>query len=375
MKKIAIVCDQLQEFGGAERVLVELKKIYPEADVFTSFYNPETLGSHKKQVMHWNIVSSWADRIPLLKKLYSPFRFLTPYIWESFNFKGYDLVISSSGSYMCKGIITRPETMHICYLHHPPRYLYYYETAIEWQKHWPIRVYGHFINHGLRMWDYLSSQRVDFFIANSEETKKRIQKCYRRDATVIYPPVSIPVTPTNYQLPAATSYYITTSRLARAKHIDVLIHAANKEKFHLKIIGSGRDAEFLRSIAGPTVEFLSDLPDEDFEKIYKNAKAFLFASVDEEFGIAPIEAMGYGIPVIAYASGGLIETVEEGSNGYLYHTLTTESLLEKIRTLDKLSEAEYTTMRKHARETAEKYTAEVFTAQIKKFIASKIANK
>ena len=191
-KKIALVHDQLQEFGGAERVLVALKKIFPQADIFTSFFNPKTLKTHKEKFSHWPIFTSWADKISLLKKFYSPFRFITPWLWESFDFSSYDLVISSSGSYMAKGIITRPETLHICYLHHPPRYLYYYETAIEWQKYLPIRVYGHLINHYLRQWDYLSSQRVDYFIANSKETQKRIEKFYRRKATIIYPPVNIP---------------------------------------------------------------------------------------------------------------------------------------------------------------------------------------
>ncbi|CAN5183450.1 glycosyltransferase family 4 protein [soil metagenome] len=371
MRKIAIVTDQLQEFGGAERVLVALKQIFPEADVYTSFYTPEALGMHAKHFEGWNIITSWGDRVPFFKRLYSPLRFLTPYLWEAFNFNDYDLVISSSGSYMCKGIVTRPETLHICYLHHPPRYLYYYQTAIEWQKHWPIKVYGNIINHGLRMWDYLSSQRVDHFIANAEETKRRIDKFYRRDSEVIYPPVTIGNEPTSYKLPA-DSYYITTSRLARAKHIDILINAANRVKFNLKIIGSGRDLKYLKSIAGPTIEFLSSLADEEFTEVYKNAKGYLFASVDEEFGIAPIEAMGYGIPVIAYASGGLLETVEEGKNGYLYHELNEDSLLKKISTFEKLTESEHIQIRKYARKTAEKYTFEIFKNNINKFITSKL---
>lgn len=374
MKKIAIVHDQLQEFGGAERVLVALKQIYPEADVYTSFYNPETLGMHKKHFEGWNIITSWGENVPFFNKLYSPLRFLTPYLWEAFNFKGYDLVISSSGSYMCKGIVTRPETLHVCYIHHPPRYLYYYETAIEWQKHWPIKVYGHLINHGLRIWDYLSSQRVDHFIANAQETQKRVEKFYRRDATVIYPPVSIPehfeVQTSRRDISTEDEYYITTSRLARAKHVDILVKAANKAKFNLKVIGSGRDLDYLKSIAGPTVEFLSGLADEEFEEIYKQAKGYLFASVDEEFGIAPIEAMGYGIPVIAYASGGLVETVEEGKNGYLYHELNEQSLLAKISAFEKLSEAEYTAMRKQARKSAEQYTFDIFKTQITNYINS-----
>ena len=133
--KIALVHDQLQEFGGAERVLVSLKKIFPESHVFTSFYNPKSLGSHAQKFKDWKIITSWADKVPFLKKIYSPLRFITPLIWESFDFSKYDLVISSSGAYMSKGAITKPKTLHISYIHHQPKYLYYYETPTQWQKH------------------------------------------------------------------------------------------------------------------------------------------------------------------------------------------------------------------------------------------------
>ncbi len=370
--KIAIVHDQLQEFGGAERVLVALKKIYPDADVFTSFYNPETLGIHRGNFEGWTIKTSWADKIPFLKKLYSPLRFITPLIWESMKFEGYNLVITSSGSYMCKGVITPPHVLNICYLHHPPRYLYGYETAIEWQKYWPIKIYGHILNHGLRQWDYLSSQRVTHFIANSVETKRRIEKFYRRDADVIYPPVEIPE-----KHPLTTdkkSYYLTVSRLARAKHIDVLIRAANQYGFRLKIVGEGRDKKYLRSLSGPTVELLNGITDNELTALYSGAKAYLFAAVDEEFGIAPVEAMGHNLPVIAYASGGLLETVQEGKNGFLYSQLTKESLYEKIQLLEKLSEVQYEKIANEARKSAEQYSFEVFKKKITKYISTKMAS-
>ncbi|HLC94377.1 MAG TPA: glycosyltransferase [Patescibacteria group bacterium] len=373
--KIALVHDQLQEFGGAERVLVALKEIFPEAPVFTSLYIPQRLGIHRKKVEKWKIIASWFDKIPLIKNMYSPLRFLTPLIWESFDFTGYDLVISSSGSYMSKGIITRPPTVHISYLHHPPRYLYYYETAVEWQKHLPIKIYGHIINHNLRAWDYLSSKRVDHFIANSFETKARIKKFYRRDSEVIYPPVTIQST-IQQSTPIGSgsisnnqqSYYITVSRLARAKHVDILIKAANTEKFHLKIVGAGRDEQYLRSIAGSTVEFVGEVKDSKRDHLYQNARAFLFASVDEEFGIAPVEAMGYGVPVIAYKSGGLKETVKEGVNGFLFDELNSDSLVSKIRTLESLSKEEYEQMRKQARMRAKDFSQEEFKKNILAYI-------
>lgn len=376
--KVALVHDQLREFGGAERVLVALKKIFPEADIFTSTFDKNSLGSHKNLVDGWKVNVSWFGKIPIINRFYSPLRFLTPWIWESFDFSKYDLVISSTGSWMCKGIKTKSPTIHISYVHHPPRYLYGYETAIEWQKYPLIKIYGNLINHNLRIWDFISSQRPNFYIANSEETKRRIEKFYRRDATVIYPPVYIPLKNSKFQVPNSkqasisqiqnSNYYLTVSRLARAKHIDILIHAANKQRFNLKIVGTGRDEKYLRNIAGPTVEFLGNISDENIKNVYRNAKAFLFASVDEEFGIAPVEAMGYGLPVIAYRSGGLPETVKENANGYLFDKLSADSLIEKIKLLESLSEEKYLEMRKTARHESEKYSFENFKKHLLEFI-------
>lgn len=369
--KVALVHDQLREFGGAERVLVAFKKIFPQADIYTTTYDLNSLGVHKKIFKNLNIKVSWFGKIPIINRFYSPFRFLTPFIWESFDFSRYDLVISSSGSWMSKGIITKKPTIHISYIHHPPRYLYGYETAVEWQKYWPIKIYGYIINHFLRIWDFQSTKRPDFLIANSIETQKRIEKFYRRKSTVIYPPVSITKNP-NYQIPTA-NYFITISRLARPKHIDILIKAANKMKFNLKIIGTGRDEKYLRSIAGATVEFLGNLPDEKFKEIISNAKAFLFASRDEEFGIACIEAMGYGIPVIAYNSGGIPEYLKNGVNGFLFDLLDPVSLINKIKILNNLSAEKYLQIKKNARKTAEKFSEENFKKNILNFI-NKIFN-
>ncbi len=369
--KIALVHDQLREFGGAERVLVILKEIFPDADIYTSTYDPSYLGSHGQIFKRWKVNLSWFGKIPLVNKLYSPLRFLTPLIWESFDFSKYDLVISSSGAWMCKGIKTKRPTIHISYVHHPPRYLYGYETAIEWQKYLLVKIYGYLVNYFLRIWDYNSSQRPDFYIANSEETAKRIKKFYRRDATVIYPPVSIPKKISGFQF-SVPSFYLTVSRLAGAKHIDVLIKAANKAKFNLKIVGTGRAEKYLKSIAGKTVEFLGNLTDEQLAETYKHAKAFLFASVDEEFGIAPVEAMGYGLPVIAFRSGGIPEYLENNVNGYLFYKLNPDSLIERINELTDLSKDDYFKMREKARVTAEKFTEEKFKKQILAYINSKI---
>ncbi len=367
--RIAIVHDQLLEFGGAERVLVAFKKIFPKADVYTSSFDLKRLGKHQRLFKDWKIIPTWFGKIPIVKYYYSPLRFLTPLIWESLNLNQYDLVISSSGSWMCKGVITRPETIHISYIHHPPRYLYYYETAVEWQKYLPIKIYGHIINHFLRQYDYLASQRPDILIANSEETAKRIKKFYKRDSVVIYPPVEI-ASKDEFKkaLKTKKTYYITVSRLAKAKHVDVLCEAAIKAGVKLKVVGTGREEKHLKKNYGNKIDFVGNVSDKKLKSLLMKAKAFLFASVDEEFGIAPVEAMGFGIPVIAFASGGVKEYVKNGNNGFLYNKLNPESLVEKIRIFERLSDKKREAMNKAARITAEEFTFLNFKRKILKLI-------
>lgn len=367
--KIALVHDQLQEFGGAERVLVTFKKMYPDADVHTSFYSPQKLGRHAHLFKDWNIITSWADKVYPFKRFFSPFRFITPLLWKYFDFSKYDLVISSSGAYVSKGVKTSGKTLHICYLHHQPKYLYGYETPSNWQKHLIIRIYGNFINHFLRMYDFSSSQTVDHFLVNSQEMQRRCTKFYRRDSMVVYPPVSIPE-----KIPAISpnspkpGYYLSICRLSSPKHVDLLINAANKSHFALKVVGTGGHENYLRSIAGPTVEFVGSVPDKQFEELFAGAKAFLVAAVDEEFGIAPVEAQGRGVPVIAYNSGGLKETVHNGENGFLFDELNENSLLVAVNKLEKLSPGAYLAMKKAARKEAEKYSEAIFTNTIKQFV-------
>lgn len=374
---IALVHDHLLEFGGAERVFVQLTELFPDADIYTSAYDPEVVKKHIAQFHHWNVHTSWAMKIPFFKKIYSPLRFLTPFIWESFDFSTYDLVISSTGWFMSKGIMTKnPHNqggpIHISYIHHPPSYLYGYETAMEWKKYWPIRIYALVINHFLRMWDFKASQRPDMLIANSQETRSRIQKFYRRDATVIYPPVHIShIEPKRHTKQAfETGYYLTLSRLAYKKHVDLMIEVANARELPLIIIGSGRDEARLRELAGPTVTIKGYVPDAEFDELFSHAKAFLNCAVDEEFGIAPVEALGRGVPVIAYASGGLKETIQHMKNGILFDDLTQGGLSNALDQLNALSVKAYEQMCQSARKSAMLYTEEVFAKNIMKVVNS-----
>ena len=400
--KIALVHGFLKEYGGAERVLEALHEIYPEAPVYTSFVDFERLGPHAQRIKKWDIRESWVGKSWLIKKLHSPLRFLAPLIWESFNLDEFDVVISSSGWYICRGVITRPETLHICYLHHPPRHLYGYQTSFDWQKHLPIRVYGHLVNHYLRIYDFLAAQRVDYFIANSKETQRRIAKFYRRESEVIYPPVGmaevayenfcVPLLARDKTLPvhnvsgavseansknfvgsppSTRAYFLCVSRLARAKNIHLAIEACNRLNLSLKIIGKGREKQELEALGSRlkarNIEFLGELSDEELSKIYAGAKALIFPAQDEEFGIVPLEAMAYGIPVIAFRSGGVKETIVEGKTGLFFDKLTVESLIKAIKQYNNI-----TINPKDCFNQAEKFSKKRFEREIKTFVNQKL---
>lgn len=362
--KVALVHDFLKEYGGAERVLEALHEIYPDAPVYTAFVDQAGLGPHWERIKNWNIHPSWVQKCWLVKKLHSPLRFLAPLVWESFNFDSYDMVISSSGWYICRGIVTKPSTLHICYLHHPPRHLYGYKTAVEWQKYLPIRIYGNIINHFLRIYDFATAQRVDFFIANSEETRARIKKFYRRDSVVIYPPVNTRINTNNDT--NKHEYFLCVSRLARAKNIHLAIEACNKLGLKLWVVGRGREEKYLKSIAGPEIKFLGEVPDEKLPEIYSGAQALIFPAENEEFGIVPLEAMAAGTPVIALRSGGVVESVIEGKTGEFFNKPTVDALVDILKHFDKKRYNPEDCQRQ-----AERFSKERFKRGIKEFVEEK----
>lgn len=353
--KIALVHDYLQVYGGAERVLEAMHDIWPEAPVYTAFVNWKGLGPHAERIKKWDIRTSWVERNWFVKKFHSPLRFLTPWVWKYFDFSDFDVVITSSAWYMPRGIKTNPKTTkHICYLHTPPRYLYGYDAAKNWHKCFMvypykiIKPYSLIVNYFLRLYDFKISQNVDYFIANSIETQRRITKFYRRNSKVIYPPVDIHSRnvkhiPEMYKdLPK--NYYLVVSRLARAKHIDLAIEACQKLNKKLVIVGKGQDEDYLKSKVQMShslpkeslITFLGEVDDKELPLIYTNAKALIFPAKDEEFGIVPVEAMGYGIPIVALKSGGVPETVIEEKTGVFFDELTVESIISAIKKLEKL---------------------------------------
>lgn len=363
LMKVALVHDYLSEYGGAERVLEALAEIYPEAPIYTAFAikdSPAQLRFRDRE-----IITSWAQKIPgFASKLHSPLRFLTPYIWESFNFDEFDVVISSASWYITKGILTRPDTLHICYCHTPPRYLYGLETSRNWQKNWFVRQYARLVNPGLREYDYLAAQRVDFFVANSENTKKRIEKFYRREAEVIYPPVSLSDKVSKRQ--SSEGYLFTGGRLVAPKHFDLVIQAANQLRLPLKVFGDGPERSRLEALAGGTVEFLGKVDESKLASLYAGARVFVTLAADEDFGITPVEATASGTPVVAYRAGGYLETVIEGTTGEFVDSLDVNELVGVIK---KTLGSRY--KQKDLKKQAKKFSKDRFVREIKGLVEQK----
>ncbi|MBP6913104.1 MAG: glycosyltransferase [Candidatus Levybacteria bacterium] len=346
--KIAIVHDYIKEYGGAERVLEELAKIFPEADIYTSLYIPKFLGPHAKRFKHFKIHTSFLQRFPFKEKLISPFRLIAPLAFMSMNLSSYDAVIvSQTGAYF-PNLINKGHAKLICYTHTPPRYLYGYMTARDWKSNKLKLVIGSIMNHFLRIFDFNSSKNVDQFIANSKEVALRIKKFYRKDAVVIYPPVEIAddtkqIIKSQGKQPDK-EYYLTGGRLARAKGTDIIVNAFLKNKKPIKIFGkgfAGFEERLLSKAKGDggkvNIEFLGEITDEEKLRLMENARAFIFASFDEDFGITPVEAMGQGTPVIAYNSGGVQETVIDQKTGLLYAVNTPDCLNSAIDRFEKLN--------------------------------------
>jgi glycosyltransferase involved in cell wall biosynthesis len=358
--RVALVHDYLREYGGAERVLEALHDIYPEAPVYIAFLDKNALGIHAQRFKDWDIRETWITVLPFYKKLFSPYRIFAKAAFESLNLSEYDLVISSSNAYMAKAVKTK-KGKHYCYCHTPPRSLYGYTTMTDWKKNPVIRMVGYLINHYMRIIDFEVAQRVDHFIANSEETKGRIEKFYRRKSEVIYPPVDLIE---KYSPKKDQGYFLYVGRLAKSKNVDLAIQACTKLNLPLKLVGSGRGLEYLKSLAGNSVKFMGAVDDKELHQLYAGAKAFIFPAEDEDFGIVPVEAMGHGVPVISHRSGGPQETIIEGKTGVFFDELTVESLIEA---LGKIQTIKFD--KKLIRKQAEKFSKKIFQKNIKKLVS------
>ncbi len=355
--RLALIHDWMNQFGGAEVVLEQLVALFPAAPVYTSIYDPRAMPDAWRG---WDIRSSWMNRLPLVQKHHQPFLPLYPLAFEGLDLSHYDVVISNKSGF-CHGIITSPETLHICYCLTPTRYAWRYHDYARREGLGRVsRIVLPPLLSYLRQWDRLAADRVDRFIAISSEIQRRIAKYYRRESEIVYPPVN-----TQRFAPSDgyDDYFLTVGRLVPYKRIDLAVRACTALGLPLKVGGSGRDLARLRSIAGPTVEFLGRVPDSDLPALMARCKAFLFPG-EEDFGITPVEAMAAGRPVIAYAGGGALDTVIEGRTGAMFGEQSVEALVEALRRFDPHA-YDPAAIRRHA----EQFDTAVFGQKIRDYVA------
>ena len=342
--KIALVHDYLREFGGAERVLKTLTEIYPKAPIYTAFSVKDSTA--EKEFKDSKTIESWLAPLLKIGKLYSPLRFLTPLIWGTMDLSKYDLVITSCSWYITRGFKVGPKTKVIAYCHTPPRWLYGYETSINFQKYWPVKVYAAIVGHFMRMYDFNTAQVVEHWIANSKNVQDRIKKFYRKDSTVIYPPVEIEKIVETTKNLKKQDYFLIVSRLVGAKGLEEAVQAFSKlgGKYKLKIIGEAhgysdvekRIRNYELGIRGgrklnTNVELLGRINDEKLYKLYAGAKGFIALARDEDFGMTVVEAMAAGTPVVAFNGGGFKETVIDGVTGLLINDTDEKTIAKAIK--------------------------------------------
>lgn len=357
--KVALVHDHLTQNGGAERVLEALQAIWPEAPTYTLLYDEKKM---KSTFGHRNIRTSVLQNLPFAiskSRWYLPFM---PTATEGYDLSEFDVVISSSSAF-AKGIIPPPHGIHISYCHTPTRYLW--SDTHEYSKsNIPklLQPFSALLLTELRMWDKLSADRVDFFVANSDTTKRRISRYYQHESDVIYPPVdteyfSISEKPKNY--------FLIGGRLVAYKRYDLVIDAFTQLGLPLKVFGDGPMEKVLRASAGKNVEFLGRVSNEERARLFSEAIAFMHPQ-EEDFGITPVESMAAGRPVIAYNRGGAVESVIEGKTGTLFNKQTWQEVADVVMNFDH-TKYDPKIIKKHA----EEFSTSIFRKNIYNFVTEK----
>lgn len=362
-ERVALVHDYLNQYGGAERVLEAFHDLYPDAPVFTSIYAPDLMPSHYRD---WDIRTSFMQRLPAVHRHHQPYLPFYPLAFRRMRLDGFDLILSSSSAW-AKGVPTPPGAIHVCYCHSPMRFAWDFHRYAERERLAGAvrRVLPPFLAL-LRRWDVATSRTVDFFIANSTTVAKRIADFWGRDATVIYPPVD-----TDGAAPVAPSevgdYFLLVSRLVPYKRFDIVIEAFNALGLPLKIVGDGRARPDLERIAGPTIEFLGTVSDEEKYRLYARCQAAIFPAEDD-FGIAQVEVQAAGRPAIALAAGGALDTVIDGVTGVLFSPQTPEALIDAVQRFQRMT---FSTDQIVAH--AARFSRERFLREIADFVAERLA--
>ncbi len=314
-KRIALVYDRVNKWGGAERVLLVLHEMFPDAPLYTAVHNPATAGWAK---VFPKVIPSFLQKFPYATTNHELYPWLTPLAFESFDFSEYDLVISVTSA-DAKGIITKPHTKHICYCLTPTRYLWSHEQEYKNQLDPMSKFISLPVFNYLKTWDKIAAYRPDSYIAISQTVQKRISKYYHRDSLVVYPPVDTDkfLAPDLKDYSTLTKdYFLYVSRLVSYKRADLVAEIFNDLKLPLKIIGLGKLGKKLRKLASENIQILGEQTEKELLFHYQNAKALVYFH-EEDFGIIPVEAMSSGTPVIGLNKGGLSETVIHGITGVL----------------------------------------------------------
>lgn len=373
--KLALVHDYFREWGGAEEVVKALHEIWVEAPIYTSYVTDnfvvdqpsETAQDLSKPRQAGDLVlasasikTSWMQNIPESMRSWNGLTPLLPFAFGSFDFSDYDVVISSSAAF-AKTISVKKPTVHICYCHTPPRFLY--GLARERKDATRLDMLEAPFKWWLKHIDQASAGGVQHFIANSHVVAERIKRIYDRDATVIYPPVDIDKFSTSDERRETSEYFVIFGRLSPIKHFEIAVEACTKANIPLKVIGTGIAEKQLRSIAGPSVEFLGRVDDQTVAQIIAGSKAVINTILDEDFGIVPLEVLGAGKPVIAYASEAAKETMIDGVTGQFYFESNAHVLATLLANFD-TTRYDPSTLRKHA----EKYAKSRFMEEMRAFV-------
>jgi glycosyltransferase involved in cell wall biosynthesis len=324
---LALIHDWLNQLGGAEDVLETLVAMFPGAPIFTSIYWREKMPAHYRQ---WPIRVSFMDRLPAIHRHHQPYLPLYPFAFQSFDLSAYDLILSNKSGF-CHGVRKPPGAVHVCYCLTPTRYVWGFDdyAAREGLSPAQIQILRPVLNL-LKQWDKAAAARVDHFIAISSEVRRRIARFYGRDSAIIYPPVN---TDRFDIADSVGDYFLCLGRLIPYKRVDLAVQACTALNLPLLVGGDGRDRARLERMAGPTVKFLGRVSEADLPGLVARCRAFIFPGL-EDFGIAPVQAMAAGRPVIAFAGGGALDTVIENQTGHLFHQPTVQSLIFTLQSFN-----------------------------------------
>lgn len=326
--RLALVHDWLNQNGGAEDVLEHLVRFFPDSPVYTSMYAPDLMPAEYRA---WDIRRTWMDRLPGIHRHHQRYLPLYPLAFRNLDLSTYDVVLSNKSGF-CHGVNVGAETLHICYCLTPTRYVWDLEAYLDREQFGRgVRAAARLVAKLYRRWDYAAAQRVGQFIAISTEVQARIQRIYGRESTIVYPPVEVAArfAPSD----VTDDYFLVVSRLVPYKRIDLAVQACTRLGLPLIVGGQGRDRARLEAMAGPTVQFIGYVPDQDLPDLFARCRAFIFPGL-EDFGITPVQAQAAGRPVIAFRGGGVLDTVIPGKTGSLFAEPTVESLAGVLQMFD-----------------------------------------